>query len=44
VTADVRGARKIENGELYLIITNTNQEGTSFNVNMTGLIRTLYKL
>ena len=42
--ADIRGARKIENGELYIIADNTFRNGTSFGVNIIGLVRTLYKL
>ena len=42
--ADIRGARKIENGELYVIMTNDPVAGTTFSIRMEGLIRTLYKL
>ena len=42
--ADIRGARKIENGELYIVVDNALLLGTSFSVSIDGLIRTLYKL
>ena len=42
--ADIRGARKVENGEVYLIGFNTALLGTTFQVNVRGLIRQLYKL
>ncbi len=42
--ADIRGARKIENGELYLIMDNSPIQGTAFGINISGLVRTLYKL
>ena len=44
VMADIRGARKIENGELFLIMDNTAESGTTFTVNLQGLVRILYKL
>jgi len=44
VMADIRGARKIENGELYIIVHNTPLFATAFTINFSGLIRTLYKL
>ena len=44
VDADIRGARKVENGEVYLIGCNTAYVGTQFQVNCVGLIRQLYKL
>jgi len=44
VMADIRAARKIENGELYIIAVASNLEGTQFNVDVHGLVRTLYKL
>ena len=44
VEVDIRGARKVENGEVYLIAFNTALVGTSFQVNVRGLIRQLYKL
>ena len=42
--ADIRGARKVENGELYLIVDGTFETGATFAVNVFALIRTLYKL
>jgi len=44
ITADIRGARKLENGELFLIADNNNHTGTVFSVNVTGLVRCLFKL
>ena len=41
---DIRGARKIENGELYIVVDNNAIAGTTFAVDVRGLIRTLYKL
>ena len=42
--ADIRGARKVENGEVYLVVNNTTLVGTAFQLNVRGLIRQLYKL
>ena len=42
--ADIRGARKIENGDLFIIFNNTAILGTSFNGQVMGLIRLLIKL
>ena len=42
--ADIRGARKIENGELYIVADNTAEVGTAFSIIVRGLVRTLYKL
>ena len=44
IEADIRGARKIENGELYLIINSTGLVGTNFTTAVTGLVRTLIKI
>ena len=44
VRADIRGARKVENGEVYLIYTNTAVDGTTFSVRCHGLVRLLIKL
>ena len=44
VEADIRSARKIEAGKLFLVVNNTAQAGTSFSVLTSGLIRTLIKL
>jgi len=44
VAADIRSARKIENGELYLIWDNSPETGTTFTVNVHGLVRCLFKL
>ena len=42
--ADIRGARKIENGALFIIIDNQARNGTSFSVGVNGLVRCLIKL
>ena len=44
IEADIRGARKIENGELYIIARNADLGGTTFTVLVSGIVRTLYKL
>ena len=45
VMADIRGARKIENGELFIVIDNSAAVGgTSFGVAVVGLVRCLMKL
>jgi len=41
---DIRGARKIENGELFISIQHFDVSGTSFGVNTSGLVRVLLKL
>ena len=43
-TADIRAARKLENGELFLIINNSDAVGTSASIQVLGVIRTLFKL
>ena len=44
IRADIRGARKIENGELYIVVDNDPIVGTTFTARVQGLARTLYKL
>ena len=44
VMADLRAARKIENGELYMIFNADTINGTSFTTRLDGLIRVLMKL
>ncbi len=44
VRADIRGARKIESGIVYLIVTNGQLLGTSFTVQVRGIVRMLMKL
>ena len=41
VQADVRSMRKIDNGRFYLIVNHGNVMGTSYTLNLRGLIRTL---
>ena len=44
VRADVRGSRKIENGELFITMDNNAVQGTSFTVLISGVVRCLIKL
>jgi len=44
VKEDIRGARKIENGELFIVMDNSAFAGTAFTVNMAFLTRVLMKL
>jgi hypothetical protein len=44
VHADVRGARKLDLGRAYIIMTSLTSAGTVFDINLRGLIRTLIKL
>ena len=44
VDADIRGARKVENGEVFFVIDNTATLGTTFTVRVRGLVRLLMKL
>jgi len=44
IREDIRGARKIENGELFLVIDNTDQLGTSAAIRAMFLVRVLVKL
>ena len=44
VAVDIRGARKVENGELFVIATSTNRAGTTFTTRWDGLVRCLLKL
>jgi len=39
---DIRAKRKLENGECYLILNNTANEGTTGAVNITGVTRQLW--
>jgi len=41
IEMDLRGKRKIENGELFLSLVNTAQEGASGTVNIAGIVRCL---
>ena len=42
--ADLRGARKVENGEVFLVVENNPLLGTTAQYNVRGLVRQLYKL
>jgi len=44
LVADIHGARKIQDGEVYLVMDNNAHLGTSFSINVTGLVRLLLKL
>jgi len=41
---DLRTKRKIDNGELYMIVTNTAMFGTTYTVTLVGIVRTLLLL
>ena len=42
IDRDVRSRRKLENGEPYVIVHNTANEGTAFTIRVSGLIRQLW--
>ena len=42
VMADIRGARKVDNGELVFIQTADDLDGTTFSVRTVGLIRCVF--
>ena len=44
VSADIRAARKVEQGKVILVIDNEAVSGTSFTYHVDGLIRLLIKL
>ena len=44
IRGDIRGMRKIENGELFFAMQVVLQVGTTFTTNLSGLIRVLVKL
>ncbi len=44
VSVDIRAKRKVDNGELYLLMENFTTGGTAFSVTVVGLIRTLMLL
>ncbi len=44
VPADLRSQRKVQDGELVLIIRNTNVQGTLFAVQLVGSVRVLLRL
>ena len=43
VNADLSSMRKLQRGELALIVDSNVRVGTAFNVNMTGIVRVLFK-
>ena len=44
VRRDLRSMRKLDRAALILTIFNQAQEGTTFNVRISGMVRALYKL
>jgi len=44
IQMDLRAQRRIDDGELYMIMDNFPGLGTAFSVQVTGIVRTLYKL
>ena len=44
VDQDLRAARKIDRSSVYLRIQNTAVQGSTFTIQLSGLIRVLYKL
>ena len=44
VRADIRAARKVEGGELVMVINNTVFGGATFTVQVAGLVRCLFLL
>jgi len=41
---DIRSMRKIDDGDLWISITNTLNSGSPFSIVVTGYIRCLFKL
>jgi len=44
VDADLRAARKLENGVLYMLMEASNRQGTTFTTSWEGIARVLVKL
>ncbi len=44
VIGDIRAARKLDDGECFIVVNNSVVGGTAFPVSMTGLIRQLWLL
>jgi len=44
IRADVRGMREIQNGVVYLVVANKPIRGTTFTIDLSGLVRLLIKL
>ena len=42
MAADVRGSRKVDNGELILVLDAVNVDGTTFGVLTEGIIRCVF--
>jgi len=42
--ADIRGMRKVDDGELILITNNDSNDGTTFTVRLRGILRTIFLL
>ena len=43
VVADLSSQRKLQQGELFLVLESNPRAGTAFSVNVNGLIRVLFK-
>ena len=44
IDVDLRALRKMDRSSVWIAFVNNVREGTSFSVQYTGLVRTLYKL
>ncbi len=44
IKEDSKSKRRVDSGELFLVMNNTLNSGTGFTVRVAGLIRTLYLL
>jgi len=44
VTADIRGARKVENGNVFIVANSSVLDGTTFVMTVRGMVRLLMKL
>jgi len=44
LSADIRGSRKIENGELFLVVQMLTVAGTTFTTDVRGIVRCLMKM
>jgi len=42
IDRDLRGRRKLDNGESFLVMNNSTIEGTSASIKLTGLVRQLW--
>ena len=44
VAEDIRSQRKMQTGELYMVVSNTADQGTTFTLAIRGLARCLWRL